>query len=145
LAATATSFLAGRATDRIGPVAVLTAGAGASLAAYLLLATGGSGVLLLGMPFVLAGIGIGCVETAEHAGVATFARSDIRGSAFGVLAAVQSFGNLAASGVAGLLWTFFSPRIAFIYVTAWMGVAVVGFLTAGRDALNRSSSSRSKE
>jgi MFS family permease len=143
LAATATSVLAGRATDRFGPVVVLTAGAGAFFAAYLLFAAAGSGVLLLAVPFVLAGIGIGCVETAEHAAVATLARSDIRGSAFGVLAAVQSFGNLAASGVAGLLWAAFSPRVAFIYVAAWMGIAIVGFLTAGRDARNRSSSARS--
>lgn len=132
VAATLTSVPAGRVSDRIGPVAVLAVGAGAFLAAYLLFAVAGSGVLLLGAPFVLAGIGIGCVETAEHAAVATFAHSDIRGSAFGVLAAVQSFGNLAASGVAGLLWTAFSPRVAFVYAAAWMCVAVVGLLTARR-------------
>jgi hypothetical protein len=35
---------------------------------------------------------------------------ELRGSAFGLLAAVQSFGNLAASAIAGLLWTLASPR-----------------------------------
>src|SRR4051794_5192329 len=37
--------------------------------------------------------GVGCVETAEHAAVATLAADSVRGSAFGVLAAVQSLGN----------------------------------------------------
>jgi hypothetical protein len=48
-------------------------------------------------------IGIGCVETAEHAAVAAYAPTDVRGSAFGLLADVQSFGNFAASGVAAAL------------------------------------------
>jgi hypothetical protein len=54
-----------------------------------------------------------CVETAEHAAVATVARDPVRGSAFGLLAAVQSFGNLAASAAAGLLYTVASPTVAF--------------------------------
>jgi hypothetical protein len=40
----------------------------------------------------------------------------LRGSAFGLLAAVQSFGNLAASAIVGLLWTLASPRVAFGYL-----------------------------
>jgi MFS family permease len=73
--------------------------------------------------FVLAGIGIGCVETAEHAAVAAKAPPEVRGSAFGLLAAIQSFGNFAASGIAGLLWTVTSPSWAFAYLTAWMILA----------------------
>ena len=48
--------------------------------------------------FALAGIGIGFVETAEHAAVAAYAPAEIRGSAVGLLAAVQSLGNLAGLG-----------------------------------------------
>ena len=79
-----------------------------------------------------AGVGIGCVETAEHAAVASLAPEELRGSAFGLLAAVQSFGNLAASAIAGLLWTLASPRVAFAYLVAWMLLALVGLLAAGR-------------
>jgi hypothetical protein len=44
----------------------------------------------------------------------------LRGSAFGLLTAVQSLGNLAASAIAGLLWTAASPRVAFGYlVVGW--------------------------
>ena len=70
--------------------------------------------------FLLAGIGIGCAETAEHPAIATYAPTDISGSAFGLLAATQSFGNLAASLGAGLLWTAFSPSSAFTYLAIWM-------------------------
>jgi hypothetical protein len=45
---------------------------------------------------------------------------------------VQSFGNLAASAVAGLLWTATSPGIAFAYLVAWMLLALVSLLAAGR-------------
>jgi hypothetical protein len=75
--------------------------------------------------FLLAGVGIGCVETAEHAAVAARAPAGIRGSAFGLLAAVQSFGNFAASAVAGLLWTIAGPSWAFAYLAGWMVVAAV--------------------
>jgi hypothetical protein len=43
---------------------------------------------------------------------------------------VQSFGNLAASAVAGLLWTLASPRLAFAYLVAWMLLALIGLLAA---------------
>jgi hypothetical protein len=36
---------------------------------------------------------------------------------------VQSFGNLAASTIAGLLWTAVSPQVAFGYLVAWMLLA----------------------
>ena len=65
------------------------------------------------------------METAEHAAVAAMAPAGLRGSAFGLLAVVQSVGNLAASGVAGLLWTFVSPSVAFVYLAVWMLAALV--------------------
>lgn len=88
--------------------------------------------------FVLAGIGIGCVETAEHAAVATHAPDHIRGSAFGLLACVQSLGNLAASAIAGILWIVASPSWAFAYLAAWMAIALTIFaVTAWREKPNR--------
>jgi hypothetical protein len=77
---------------------------------------------------VLAGVGIGCVETSQNAAVASVAPTELRGSAFGVFAGIQSFGNLAASGVAGVLWTVFSPTVAFGYLAGWMVVAIVALL-----------------
>jgi hypothetical protein len=92
----------------------------------------GASLALLAGCFVAAGGAIGCVETAEHAAVAAAAPAGLRGSAFGLLAAIQSFGNLAASAIAGLLWTAISPRAAFIYLAGWMLVALLGLLVATR-------------
>ena len=97
--------------------------------AYLLFAGSGAhiGVLLVG--FALAGIGIGFVETAEAAAVASLAPEPIRGSAFGLLAGMQSLGNFAASAVAGLLWTLVSPTAAFLWLALWMTIALAAFVS----------------
>ena len=52
--------------------------------------------------------------------------------AFGLLAAIQAGGNLAASTTAGLIWTLASPRIAFAYLAAWMLLALAGLLSHRR-------------
>jgi MFS family permease len=71
-------------------------------------------------------------ETAEHAAVAEHAPAEIRGSAFGALA-VQSIGNFAASAIAGLLWTTISARAAFIYLSAWMLLALFMLAISARN------------
>jgi len=132
LAATLASIPAGRLGDRRGAVLVLVLGVGLFGLAYAGFAAGPSSVLALAPGFLAAGVAIGCVETAEHAAVAALAPVELRGSAFGLPAAVQSFGNLAASAIAGLLWTTVSPRAAFGYLVAWMLLTVVGLLPAAR-------------
>lgn len=135
IAATITSFPAGGLSDRLGsrgPLLVTAAGIAAFLLAYLVFAVSGPTILVLAIAFTLAGIGIGCAETAEHAAVAAFAPVEIRGSAFGLLATVQAIGNVAASATAGLLYTVASPSIAFGYLAAWMlvALAVLGWAAA---------------
>lgn len=132
LAATLTSYPAGHHTDRRGATRVLVAGVTAFALAYLWFTQDTTNGVVLLPAFVLAGIGIGCVETAEHAAVATHAPEHIRGSAFGLLAGIQSFGNLAASLVAGILWTALSPTWAFAYLAAWMLLAVTILVATSR-------------
>jgi len=112
LTATLASFPAGRLGDRRGQVKVLAGGVAAFALAYLGFAGASASVPLLAACFAIAGVGIGCVETAEHAAVASLSPENLRGSAFGLLAAVQAFGNVVASGVAGLLYTVASPGAA---------------------------------
>ena len=132
LAATVASVPAGRLGDRRGAVLVLALGVTLFGLAYAGFAAGPTNVLALTPWFIAAGVGIGCVETAEHAAVAALAPVELRGSAFGLLAVVQSFGNLAASAIAGLLWTAISPQVAFGYLAAWMLLALVGLVLAER-------------
>ncbi|CCK31820.1 transcriptional regulator, GntR family [Streptomyces davaonensis JCM 4913] len=135
IAASLASVPAGLLADRLGrrgPVLVLAAGVACFAVSYGLLAVDAAALAYLAVPFVLAGAGIGAVETAQHAAVAALAPEPLRGSAFGMLAAVQSFGNLAASTVAGALWTAVSPTVAFGYVTAWMLPALAGLAVSAR-------------
>jgi MFS family permease len=132
--ATLVSIPAGRMGDRSGQLRVLAIGIAATAVAYAGLAATDDSLIALAGCFLVAGIAIGCVETAEHAAVATFAGGDVRGSAFGLLAALQSIGNLAASGIAGLLWTLVSPRAAFGYAVVCMLLALVGLAIARRHA-----------
>jgi MFS family permease len=130
LAAAVASLPAGRLHDRRGSVVVLSLGVAAFLVAYAGFALTGGTLALLVALFLLAGAGKGLVETAEQAAVAALAPVDLRGSAFGVLAAIQSFGNLAASATAGALWTLVSARAAFLYLSAWMLVSLVALSRA---------------
>jgi MFS family permease len=109
-----------RAMDNLGAIV-------GPLLALLLVSLLGvrTAILLSVIPGLLAGIAIGCIETSQHASVASLAPTELRGSAFGFLAAVQSFGNIVASAVAGALWTLFSPTAAFLYLAAWMLISLV--------------------
>jgi MFS family permease len=142
VAATITSFPAGGFSDKLGrrgPLLVTATGVAAFLLAYGLFAISGPVIALLGVAFALAGVGIGCAETAEHAAVAAFAPQEIRGSAFGLLATVQAIGNVAASAIAGLLYTVASPMAAFAYLAAWMLIALATLTWAARSSSASSS------
>ena len=128
VAATAVSVPGGRQVDRSGATRVLIAGVLAFAIAYALFAAVGASIPLLALAFVLAGIGIGFVETAQHSAVATLAPEAIRGSAFGLLAATQSMGNLIASTVAGILYASVSPAAAFGFAAGCMVLATAALL-----------------
>lgn len=125
LTAALTSVPAGHVGDRRGMLKVLGAGAVAFVLAYGGFASSGESIPLLAASFAIAGVGIGFAETAETAAVAQLAPEQLRGSAFGALAAAQAIGNLAASAVAGILWSAISPTAAFLYVAAWMLISLL--------------------
>ena len=58
---------------------MLVAGVALFALAYVGFAVGTDQRLALALAFMLAGIGIGCVETAEHAAVASLAPTTLRG------------------------------------------------------------------
>ena len=132
LAATLISVPAGWHGDRSNPIRVLAAGAGCFAAGYAVFAAGPRQPWLLTAGFMLAGLGIGCGETAQSAAVAALAPASLRGSAFGLLATVQAGANLAASAVAGILWTAVSPAAAFGFLAAAMVIAVPLVLASRR-------------
>ena len=134
VAAALVSVPGGSHGDRRGQVRVFAAGVGCFALAYAAFALTNANMPVLAGSFIVAGVGIGLTETAEHAAVASYAPDRIRGSAFGLLAAIQSFGNLAASAVVGLLYTLASPELAFGYASLLMLAALATLaLTFGRE------------
>jgi MFS family permease len=79
-------------------------------------------ILLLG--FLLCGLGIGFAVTPDSTVVAQLLPEHLRSNGFRVLGLVQSFGNLAATMVAGILWSVFSHIVAFLYAATWMTLSV---------------------
>jgi MFS family permease len=130
LAATATSVGAGHLTDRRTPTLVLALGAAAFAVAYLGLTLDTTSWLALLPWFLAAGAGIGAVETAQGAAVALTTPDHLRGSAFGLLAGIQSLGNLVASSTAGVLWTAAGPGWAFAAIGGTM-LAAAALLGVG--------------
>ena len=127
--ATIASLPAGRTADRLGgrgPIIVRAGGVVLFGLAYAGFAASDASLAVLALPFAAAGVAIGAVETAEHSAVAALAPVELRGSAFGLLAAIQAGGNLAASAIAGVIWTAVSPTAAFVYLAGWMALALIG-------------------
>jgi MFS family permease len=116
---------------------MLAAGVALFLLSYLGFSVSTTKVALLAIAVGVAGIAIGRAETAQHSAVAALAPEGIRGSAFGLLATVQAFGNFAASAIAGLVWTAVSPKTAFLYLAPWM---LLGLAMLVRTALGQRSS-----
>jgi MFS family permease len=127
LAATVIAVPGGHLSDRRGSMLVLVLGAAAFVAAFAGLALVGTSIVAITLLFAAAGIGIGLGETAQSAAVAGLAPVELRGSAFGLVAGIQSFANLAASTVAGALWTAVSAEAAFLYLASWMALSLLVF------------------
>jgi MFS family permease len=114
--------------DRSGPRVAFASAASLYVVAYVLFAVAGSGWVVLVIAFLLAGSGIGLAETAESALVARLLPDRLRGSGFGILGGVQSFGDFASSAAVGVLWTAVSPTAGFLYAAGWMLIASLATL-----------------
>jgi len=118
----------GHWVDKAGPKVVFGTGAFIYILAYLgFAASFHSWVWLLGA-FILAGTAIGLSETAESSLVARILPDHLRGSGFGILGGIQSFGDFASTAVVGLLYATVSPTAGFIYAAVWMVLSVIASL-----------------
>jgi MFS family permease len=123
-AATLAALGGGQLADRLGARGVFAAGAGVYVMGYTLFAwqQHRGSILLIG--FLLCGVGIGFAETAQSTVVAQQLPEPLRSNGFAVLGLVQAFGDLGATLVAGILWSVFSPTVAFLYAAVWMALSV---------------------
>ena len=113
-AAALASVPAGHVGDKSGFTRVLAIGAAAFAIAFFGLAAGGS-LLVLGLWFIAAGVGIACVESPARS-----RRHERSGRNTGI--GVRAAGRRAEPrqlhrqrALAGVLWTVFSPEVALTY------------------------------
>lgn len=123
--AAVSAFTCGHLADRFNPARALRAGVAVMGCGYLVFSVAGASPLWLAWAFAVAGAAAGCIQTCENAVVAHRAPALVRGSAFGVLAAVRAAGGLGASMVAGIVWTMTSSAAAFMLFTAWSLIAAI--------------------
>ena len=125
------SYPAGALADRVNKPALLaggyTLGGLTALWAAALFAYGISGIAAIAGMFALSGIYVGIQDALEGAIPPGMVSQEQRGTAYGVLGAVNGFGDLFASAMVGMVWTLVSPAAAFVSAAALMlaGSAVV--------------------
>jgi hypothetical protein len=71
---------------------------------------------------------VAVVDTIEAAYAAELLPTGLRGTGYGALQTINGIGDLMSSAVVGLLWTLFSPSLAFGYATILSIVAGVALL-----------------
>ncbi len=127
----ASSYPFGKAADRLGARRMVAAGIVCLVAADAVLAIAGS-VWVVAAGAVLWGIHMGATQGVLSALVAGRAPQDMRGTAFGVFNLASGLCLLAASVIAGVLWSATGPAWTFIVGGAFAGVALLGLIRAPR-------------
>jgi len=119
--------------DRMSKRALLAAGY--FMGAFTAFATVGlfayhiTGVAILAIVFTAAGIYIAAEDALEGAIPAGLIAADARGTAYGVLGAVNGIGDLVASAAVGTLWAAVSPIAAFSFAGVLMLAGAALMLT----------------
>lgn len=128
---TAVSFPAGVAADRGGQRVLLFWGLAALIASDLVLGAGaGLGAVFTGA--ALWGVHMGLTQGLLSKLVADAAPAELRGTAFGVFHLVSGAALLAASVLAGWLWSALGASSTFYAGAAFTALALAGLLLATR-------------
>jgi MFS family permease len=125
------SYPAGALGDRIGKRGMLAAGyfIGAITYAGFIFVTPTIPVLVI--LFGLAGVHGAVQQSLEKSMAAELLPAKVRGSGFGVLAAVNGIGDFVSSIAVGVLWSSVSPNAGFLYagIFALAGALLIYFFT----------------
>jgi MFS family permease len=130
---TAVSYPAGVAADRGHRRALLIWGIAALIAADVVIGASIS-VAALGIGIMLWGAHMGLTQGLLSTLVADASPAELRGTAFGVFHLVSGAALLAASVLAGWLWSVYGAHAAFLAGAAFCSVALVGLLAVSRRA-----------
>ena len=128
---TAVSFPAGVAADRGGQRALLFWGLAALIASDVVLGAAAS-VAAVFAGVALWGVHMGLTQGLLSKLVADAAPAELRGTAFGMFHLVSGAALLAASVLAGWLWSAFGASSTFYAGAAFTALALAGLLLATR-------------
>ena len=129
VAYTAVAYPAGTAADRGLRRQLLLAGLAVLFAADLMIAAS-AGLAGFFVGVVLWGVHMGLTQGLLSTLVADAAPASLRGTAFGVFHLVSGAALLAASVIAGWLWSAFGAALTFYAGAAFTAVALLGLLAA---------------
>ncbi len=127
----ASAYPFGKLSDNGSRKTLLVWGVGFLIAADLVLALAAN-VWTVGLGAVIWGLHMGATQGLLSALVADAAPADLRGTAFGVFNLVSGMALVAASVIAGGLWTAVGPATTFYAGALFSAVALVGLLTGRR-------------
>ncbi len=111
------AYLAGWLADHFPKRPLLAAGYGLAAVMGLVLVFAPLNLPVLALVFVMAGIYVAVEEALEDSLAAELVDPEHHGMGFGMLATVNGLGDFLSSVVVGVLWTAFSPSVAFGYST----------------------------
>jgi len=126
-----TSWPAGALSDSIGRYRLLIAGFALLIVTDLVLAFGGSIVLVM-LGVALWGLHMGLTQGLLSALVADTAPARLRGTAFGMYNLVSGLAMLLASVIAGALWDVVGPEGTFLAGAGFTALALVALPLARR-------------
>jgi MFS family permease len=109
----AAAYPVGRLADAFAPKTLLVVGYVLGIVTAGLAALATASLWMLAALFAVAGLVLAFEDTLEGAITAKAVDPAARGTAYGVLAATNGVGDLVSSSLVGLLWTAFSPELAF--------------------------------
>lgn len=121
----AASYPAGALGDRIGKRALLAAGYFIGVIAFAGFIFAPPTIPILAVLFGLAGVHGGIQQSLEKSLAAEILPLAVRGSGFGVLAAVNGIGDLVSSIAVGALWSGVSPNAGFFYAGVFTLVGAI--------------------
>ena len=127
----AATYPAGALADRVSKRGIIAGGYLFGVAAFAGFIFERPTIPVLAILFGLAGIHDAIQQSVEKSLAAELLPARIRGSGFGVLAAVNGIGDLISSVVVGVLWTSVSANAGFIYAGsfAFAGAILIYFYT----------------
>ena len=118
------SFPIGALSDRFSRTRYLAVGYGVAVVTFLGFAFVVPAGWWFAIFFSLAGVFIAWEDTMEGVAVRDYVKTEIAGTAYGVLGVVNGIGDFGSSLVVGLLWAGVGPTAGFVYA------AVVGLAGA---------------